>query len=58
MQEKDLAIETLRNQSDSLTKEVNTLREQLEKSEINFQNKNKEWQQADFEKKGYEYSLK
>jgi chromosome segregation ATPase len=58
VQEKDLAIETLRNQSDSLTKEVNTLREQLEKSEINFQNKNKEWQQADFEKKGYEYSLK
>lgn len=53
-----MAIETLRNQSDSLTKEVNTLREQLEKSEINFQNKNKEWQQADFEKKGYEYSLK
>ncbi len=34
------------------------MREQLEKSEVNFANKNKEWQQADFEKKTYEYNLK
>ena len=53
VQEKDLAIETLRNSNEQLTKDVSSLREQLEKSEINFQNKNKEWQQADFEMKTY-----
>ena len=58
MQEKDSAIDNLRSQNDSLNKEVTSLREQLDKSELNFANKNKEWQQVDYEKKAYEINFK
>ena len=34
------------------------MREQLDKSELNFANKNKEWQQVDYEKKAYEINFK
>jgi hypothetical protein len=37
---------------------VASLRDQLEKSEVNFANKNKEWQQVDYEKKAYEINFK
>jgi uncharacterized coiled-coil DUF342 family protein len=58
VQEKDSAIDNLRSQNDSLNKEVTSLREQLDKSELNFANKNKEWQQVDYEKKAYEINFK
>ena len=58
VQEKDSAIDSLRIQSDNLQREVASLRDQLEKSEVNFANKNKEWQQVDYEKKAYEINFK